>query len=138
LKRAKVIVSSVHIRDHLGTDEAKRLLKKIQLAGGVAGLLAGRRRYHLRALEEGEVELFEALAIDARHAQLFRGLGKAVADQVGLDALPVHALGEIAVVLFAAAHFADAVHHALRTVGEMCASPEQKNIATEAYRLLST
>jgi hypothetical protein len=48
---------------------------------------------------------------------------EALADQVGPHALPAHALAEIAVVFLAAAHFAHAVHHALRAVGEMRFQP---------------
>src|SRR5690606_36503345 len=93
--------------------------EQVELAGMLAGLFFC--RYRQRTAELRGVE--PAKTVRPLHAVTRHRLLEALADQVGPDALALHARGEVGVVVLAAAHVLDAVHHAPRTVREMRFQP---------------
>src|SRR5690606_34389031 len=92
--------------------------KKIQL---LVAMFLRFGRDDFRFAETRVVEGVEAIV--AVEAKTGHGFAKALTEEVGPQAFSVHARGEICIVIFSAAHGADAVQHPFGALGKMHLQP---------------
>src|SRR5450830_720323 len=85
--------------------------------------LAG-QRYSRRTRRWNELRCIEHVKPPAlMHGATLYRLVKTLTNQIRPDALTTHARRKIRVVVFAAAHLADAIHHAIGAIGKMRQQP---------------